>query len=81
MTRVFGCRVLLSSFRHLILKPDTDLVTEMNDIDRDCRKCRVLGQRRRSSGIETCGLGSRESPNAGGRSLPSTADELFDGLA
>jgi hypothetical protein len=81
MTRLFGCRVLLSGFGHSIPKPDTDLVTEMNDIDRDCRKCRVFGQRRRSSGIETCGLVSRESPNAGGRSLPSTAAQLFNGLA
>ena len=81
MTRVFGCRVLLSGFGPLILKPDTDLVTEMNDIDRDCRKCRVFRHRRRSSRIETCGLGSRESSHAGSRSLPYTAAEFFNGLA
>jgi hypothetical protein len=59
MSRVLGCRVLLSGFRYSILKPDIGVVTEMNDLARDCRKCRVFGQRSTRPQIESCGFGNK----------------------
>jgi hypothetical protein len=52
MSRVLGCRVLLSGFRYSILKPDIAVVTEMKDLAGDCRECRVLY--RRSTCAQIC---------------------------